>query len=564
MRAVDTGVGVTVAVKQWDGHAFRDSLGREGGTGGTVEEGVVQRLGEVISAWDRAARLCAVANVPGIVKPYNDPFVADGPHQKVAAECRGSRPVGRDRTAYLPMVWAPGVPASWHYRDHPPTGLHELLPVFGAVARSLDILHTATAQRPAVVHGDVKLGNILVDVDPTAAPGLPLVTSVTLVDITTMSAVTPVDALPARLMGSSLYLPPESRRGESSVYGISSERFSFVLSVLAALWGEDILRVRLSQPDRFWVAIRAGLRTLRTPVETTARHIEGMLKPEHSERDRVKLEAWLYELVDPATTSSVTAFTLPERPARRAARRRSRFVSAALGLLLPLGGMGVFLESRSPPGHPKIAAPAGGARSDGETPSTTAVNLAVLREDAFTEQTSGWDRYDNERATVSYDGGEYRVLLKRLGVIAKAPWPALPGRIRVEVDATKVSSESGSFGLSCRFDPGTSNSGPRYSARIDIDGSYRIVRVNQDQTQRPLASANTGQVWGNRNHIAMDCIGGAEPGMPVIVRLFVNQGRAVAEVEDKIGLGTGYAGVELATGSDPVEVRFDNFVVRPL
>jgi hypothetical protein len=62
------------------------------------------------------------------------------------------------------------------------------------------------------------------------------------------------------------------------------------------------------------------------------------------------------------------------------------------------------------------------------------------------------------------------------------------------------------------------------------------------------------------NIVALECTGDAAGQKPVVLALFVNSERVVGYV-DPIGYPSGWAGVEIPSGSGGVEVRFDNLVL---
>jgi hypothetical protein len=186
---------------------------------------------------------------------------------------------------------------------------------------------------------------------------------------------------------------------------------------------------------------------------------------------------------------------------------------------------------------------------------------STVLSEPFSARNRGW----SDDAFFHYDDETY------VGVLAPgAPdgrssrAPVTPGRLpsdlRISVDGTKTSEgRGGSFGVFCR-----DSGGLRYGARIDPESqSYTIYKVEtRGDRGRPLVpQVVSGSIRGTGlNTVALACTGDGAGQGPVNLTLYVN-GDKVKSYEDPTGYPSGSVGVEIASGSAGVVVRFDNLEV---
>lgn len=187
----------------------------------------------------------------------------------------------------------------------------------------------------------------------------------------------------------------------------------------------------------------------------------------------------------------------------------------------------------------------------------------VLFQDDFSDTSSGWDQYNDTAGLTDYDNGAYRI---RVDTTEYTYWAnpgqeALPGDVRVEVDATKAGGpDNNDFGVICRYREGESTA-DFYQFAITSDGYAGIVLViannqtvlSQDALLQPYDIINQREA---SNHITAECIGST-------LTLYVN-GVQVDSVTDTT-LTSGDVGL-IAGSYDQggVDILFDNFVVtRP-
>lgn len=254
--------------------------------------------------------------------------------------------------------------------------------------------------------------------------------------------------------------------------------------------------------------------------------------------------------------SGATAIPLSERgadagsplspPAAAPSLRRRRMLVVAPILTVVLAAGAVLLSvlrGDSPP------------REDVDVPAAGSTRRPLYQDD-FSDPRSGWDDGANDRGSLHYVGGRYQIVLKKTndGMFGSRIWADLPPNVRVEVDATKVTPALGSFGLACRDD-----NGRRYEARVDINHRWRIAREG-----RNLSSGSSDLIHADgTNQLGLECRGGGGSHTTVNLDLYVN-GVRVGGATDGDGLGPGGIGVVVASGTEEVQVLFDNFAVRAI
>lgn len=185
----------------------------------------------------------------------------------------------------------------------------------------------------------------------------------------------------------------------------------------------------------------------------------------------------------------------------------------------------------------------------------------LVLSETFSERDRGW----TDDATFKYDNGTYVGMLPAGpagGKSSRAPVATdhLPPNVRTSVVAQKTSESSGgSFGVFCR-DTG----GLRYGARIDSDAqSYTIYKIEvsgeREKTMVPR-DFNANIRRSGPNTIALECTGDPAGDKPVALALFVN-GERVGGTVDPVGYASGQVGLEIASDTEGVGVRFDNLVI---
>ncbi len=176
----------------------------------------------------------------------------------------------------------------------------------------------------------------------------------------------------------------------------------------------------------------------------------------------------------------------------------------------------------------------------------------VLYKDEFENNKTGWARLANDNGIMDYDGGGYRILVRR----PKLNFWSVPKRnfkdVRVEADVIRLNGpDENRMGLICRY-----QSGNYYFFVISNDGYYAIGKfiggitllLGQEQMQ-----ASPAILRGTMNHLRADCVGNT-------LTFYVNF-MQVASTTDK-DLPAGDVGLLAGTFSQPgVDVLFDHFMV---
>jgi hypothetical protein len=191
------------------------------------------------------------------------------------------------------------------------------------------------------------------------------------------------------------------------------------------------------------------------------------------------------------------------------------------------------------------------------SPTTTQIppsapSGAVLFQDEFEQNTTGWDRISNDVGIMDYDSGGYRMLIRQPSFNFWSTPEKDYRDVRLEVDVTKLNGpDENRAGLMCRY-----QNGNYYFFVISSDGYFAIgkfidglsVLLGQEAMQISPA-IQPGAV----NHLRADCIGDS-------LILYINF-NLVAGAQDG-DLGSGDVGLIAGSFSQPgVDVLFDHFVV---
>ncbi len=179
----------------------------------------------------------------------------------------------------------------------------------------------------------------------------------------------------------------------------------------------------------------------------------------------------------------------------------------------------------------------------------------ILFQDDFSSVLSGWsDLYRDETGMTDYDQGGFRIQV----IQTQFDYWANPNLsftdVRVEVDATNISShDNNDFGVICRY----TDSGNFYFLLGTSDGYYAIGKYT-DSEQSIISGENylptDTTLSGNAtNHIRGDCVGNT-------LSLFIN-GTFVDSVTDNDHT-FGDVGLMAGTFDEPgADILFDNFFV---
>jgi len=403
------------------------------------------------------------------------------------------------------------------------------------VCSTIDYVHGGlrSGGRP-LLHCDLKPANIIIGGADGKQP--------TLVDWSLLS----VGECRMLKGGTAGYLAPES---VDKGYTIKTDNFA----VGALLW---FILTRQNPPERYdEVLLRSHLDEALRKAGIANRNALVNLVMTMMAKDSKHRPASATKWFEPLRQRTTDPPAVDQRTKEAARRRVPRWtvVSMAVLLLFVAGAVGTQALYGSRRREPLIMT----------TPSTSAIPPgSVFYEERFSDSASRWTQRESEREVVRYVDGQYRVTLKARpsATFASAPPTGLPGASRIEVKATKLSSALGSFGVFCR-----ANGDSRYRGLVDVNGEWRIERVDGRAIRRLDKGVAEGVPSPGSYDIALECVGGDEGEGPVVLKLVLNGKAVSAEVRDgSNGLASGRAGVEVVSNLEEVRVAFDDFVVRRL
>ncbi len=205
------------------------------------------------------------------------------------------------------------------------------------------------------------------------------------------------------------------------------------------------------------------------------------------------------------------------------------------------------------------------AGATAQTPSATEASTkagTVLIQDDFSHPSSGWVARKTDYGEFAYLDGELRVLLNKADFNTYAILPARKfSDGSVEVDARLVAGPAnGVFGIICRAEANDGTASKAYVFAIRSDGVYTILkRTSPTFWDAVVSGEKPGAIkpGHNTNRLRADCSGSS-------LTFYVN-GEKLLETTDA-DFKSGQVGVVVTTQpkSAPMDVRFDNFVVRAL
>jgi pectate lyase len=185
-------------------------------------------------------------------------------------------------------------------------------------------------------------------------------------------------------------------------------------------------------------------------------------------------------------------------------------------------------------------------------PAAAATPGAILYQEQFENNTTGWARIANDNGIMDYDGGGYRILVRQPKLNIWSTSEKDFSDVRVEADVIKLHGpDENRMGLICRY-----QGGDHYFFIISNDGYYVIGKfiggltllLGQSEMQ-----ASEAIHTGTMNHLRADCIGDK-------LTFYINF-TEVASATDT-DFASGDVGLVAGAFSEPgVDVLFDNFVV---
>jgi hypothetical protein len=217
----------------------------------------------------------------------------------------------------------------------------------------------------------------------------------------------------------------------------------------------------------------------------------------------------------------------------------------SLALLFALG-LPLLASSGQTPEHPQTSGAAG----------------TTLFQDDFSKPANGWIVAKTDYAEFSYAEGEYRVLLNKpdfntYSILPKQKYD----HVSVEVDARLASGPAnGVFGLLCRGEADEQTASKAYIFAIRADGVYAILKRTSPTFWDAIAMGSKSKAIkpGNAtNRLRADCAGGK-------LSFYVNGEKLLEKTDASFSGGLVGLAVTTQPKSDPMDVRFDNFVIRAI
>lgn len=194
------------------------------------------------------------------------------------------------------------------------------------------------------------------------------------------------------------------------------------------------------------------------------------------------------------------------------------------------------------------------------TSANAETSASVLFQDDFSQPANGWMATKTDYAEFNYVAGEYQILLKKSDFNTYSYLPEKTfENFSVEADVRLVAgSSNGVFGILCRGDADAKTLRMGYVFAIRADGFYAIMKRTSPTFWDAIAYGKESKAIkpGNAvNHLRADCVGGT-------LTLYVNGEKLLEKSDADFKKGGVGLIVTSQPKSEPLDVRFDNFIVR--
>ena len=202
---------------------------------------------------------------------------------------------------------------------------------------------------------------------------------------------------------------------------------------------------------------------------------------------------------------------------------------------------------------------------DGQTevhPQTSGAAGPILFQDDFAKPANGWTVAKTDYAEFSYADGEYRVLLNKPDFNTYSILPKQKfDNVSVEVDARLAAGPgNGVFGILCRAEADEHTTSKAYIFAIRADGVYAILKRTSPSFWDAIAMGSGSKVikpGNSTNHLRADCSAGK-------LTFYVNGEKLLEKTDTSFSGGLVGLAVTTQPKSEPMDVRFDNFVIRAI
>ena len=204
-------------------------------------------------------------------------------------------------------------------------------------------------------------------------------------------------------------------------------------------------------------------------------------------------------------------------------------------------------------------AAAGVAQTD---PNPSPTSGSILFQDDFSKPANAWMAEKTDYAEFAYLDGEYRILLNKPDFNTYSLLPKQSfSNCSVAVDVRLAAGPSnGVFGILCRGEANQETVQKAYVFAIRADGFYAILKRTSPTFWDAIAYGKESKAIkpGNAvNHLRADCSGAT-------LSLYVNGEKLLEKTDAAFKAGQVGLAVTSQPKSDPMDVRFDNLVVRSI
>jgi hypothetical protein len=195
-------------------------------------------------------------------------------------------------------------------------------------------------------------------------------------------------------------------------------------------------------------------------------------------------------------------------------------------------------------------------------PHSSAAPGKILLQDDFSKPANGWIVTKTDYGEFGYSDGEYRILLNKPDFNTYSALPSQKfGNVSVEVDVRLAAGPTnGVFGILCRGEADEQTARKAYIFAIRTDGFYAILKRTSPTFWDAIATGNKANAVksGNAvNHLRADCSGGN-------LTFYVNGEKLLEKTDASFSEGVVGLAVTTQPKSEPMDVRFDNFIVRAM
>ena len=187
---------------------------------------------------------------------------------------------------------------------------------------------------------------------------------------------------------------------------------------------------------------------------------------------------------------------------------------------------------------------------------------AILFQDDFSKPANGWMALKTDYAEFGYLDGQYRILLNKPDFNTYSLLPKQTfDNCSVEVDVRLAAGPSnGVFGILCRGEADQQTLQRAYVFAIRADGFYAIMKRTSPTFWDAIAYGKESKAikQGNAvNHLRADCSG---PNLT----FYVNGEKLLEKTDTAFKAGGAGLVVTSQPKSEPLDVRFDNFIVHAI